>query len=56
MEINDIVRIKNPELPFQKSLRYTITKVLKTVVHCYENSNPSYIYKNIPKSKLIKTT
>ena len=49
MQVGDKVKIKNPSFPFQTHLRYVVTKVLKTVVHCYEVENPNYIYKNIPK-------
>jgi hypothetical protein len=34
MKIGDIVKIKNPSFNFQKTLKYRITKVNKTTVHC----------------------
>ena len=34
MKNGDIAKIKKPSLNFQKTLRYRITKVNKTTVHC----------------------
>jgi hypothetical protein len=53
MKEGDIVKIKNPQFPFQKELRYKVVKVLKTVIHCYEMENPGHIYKDILKSIMI---
>ena len=49
------VKLKNPELLFQRKLRYIITKENIHSVQCYEESNPSKIYKGIKKSLLIKS-
>lgn len=53
-KIGDLVKIKNPGLNYQKELRYIITFVSETVVHCYEINNPNNIYLNIKKSALEK--
>jgi len=59
MKVGDIIKIKNPGLPFQAHIRYKITNVLKTVVHCrvVEKQNGEYVdshygedYKGIRKS------
>lgn len=52
--IGDQVKIKNPSLAFQKDLVYIVTKVLKTVVHCYEVSDQKHIYKNINRKLITK--
>ena len=54
MEVKDIVKIKNPSYPYQKELRYTITKVNRTTLWMYLNSEPSYIYKGISHNTVIK--
>lgn len=55
--LKTIVKIKNPGLPFQTVLRYIVTKVNKTNVHCrcvvlkdgvYENDHHGKDYKNQP--------
>lgn len=52
-----IVKIKNPGLAFQMALRYIVTKVNKTTVHCrcvvlkdgvYEDDHQGKDYKNQP--------
>lgn len=34
MQVNTIVKLRNPQLNFQKDIRYKVTKVNKTTVHC----------------------
>jgi len=65
MEVQAIIKIKNPLLNFQKDIRYRVTKVNKTTVHCrvveYCKETSSYIdchygkdYKGISINCVIK--
>lgn len=52
MKEGDKVKIKKTSFPYQYSLRYIITQVNKTTVHCYLISNPKEIYKGVLKNIL----
>lgn len=52
MKLNDIVKIKNPGLPFQQKIRYEVVKILKTTLHLKETID-GYVYKNVKKSIVI---
>lgn len=54
MQVGDTIKIKNPQLNFQKELRYVVTKVNKTTLHCYLKDNVSVAYKGIKKSLMVK--
>jgi len=34
MVVGAIIKIKNPQLNFQKDIRYKVTKVNETTIHC----------------------
>jgi len=56
IKVGDEVKIKNPSLPYQSSIRYNVVKTNKTTCWLSLKEDKNIIYKGIPYNVITKSS